>query len=151
MKSRMLTALCVPALLCAGLVSAQAQNAANTAEPTATAPAVKMEMQPAGKYTGQQAPDEWRSSKIVGLNVYNAKNEKIGDINDLILAGNGKAEHAIVGVGGFLGMNEKNVAIPFTELKFSRKDDGSIHIMFDSTKEALQGAPNYVFYQPKRG
>ena len=61
---------------------------------------------------------EWRASKLVGVNVYNEANEKIGDINDVILDKSGKAEKVILGVGGFLGMGEHDVAVPFDKLKF---------------------------------
>jgi sporulation protein YlmC with PRC-barrel domain len=61
---------------------------------------------------------EWRASKLVGVNVYNDANEKIGDINDVILDKSGKASKVILGVGGFLGMGEHNVAVPFEKLKW---------------------------------
>ena len=54
---------------------------------------------------------EWRASKLVGVNVYNDANEKIGDINDVILDKAGKVENVILGVGGFLGMGEHYVAV----------------------------------------
>ena len=46
---------------------------------------------------------EWRASKLVGVDVYNEANEKIGDINEIILDKSGKAANVILGVGGFLG------------------------------------------------
>jgi sporulation protein YlmC with PRC-barrel domain len=61
---------------------------------------------------------EWRASKLVGVNVYNEANEKIGDINDIILDKSGKAEKVILGVGGFLGMGEHYVAVAFEKLKW---------------------------------
>jgi sporulation protein YlmC with PRC-barrel domain len=61
---------------------------------------------------------EWRASKLAGVNVYNEANEKIGDINDVILDKSGKAEKVILGVGGFLGMGEHLVAVPFDKIKW---------------------------------
>jgi sporulation protein YlmC with PRC-barrel domain len=61
---------------------------------------------------------EWRASKLVGVNVYNEANEKIGDINDVILDKSGKTSKVILGVGGFLGMGEYYVAVPFEKLKW---------------------------------
>jgi sporulation protein YlmC with PRC-barrel domain len=61
---------------------------------------------------------EWRASKLVGLNVYNQANEKIGDINEVILDKSGKVAKVILGVGGFLGMGEHDVAVPFDKLKW---------------------------------
>ena len=56
---------------------------------------------------------QWRGSKLVGLNVYGAENQKIGDINEVIIDRQGQAKAIVIGVGGFLGLGEKNVAIPF--------------------------------------
>ncbi|MDN4986257.1 PRC-barrel domain-containing protein [Bradyrhizobium sp. WYCCWR 13022] len=64
---------------------------------------------------------EWRASKLVGVNVYNNSNEKIGDINDLILDSSGRVASVVIGVGGFLGMGEHNVAVTFDQLKFSKE------------------------------
>ena len=61
---------------------------------------------------------EWRGSKLAGVNVYNEANEKIGDINDVILDKSGKVENVVLGVGGFLGMGEHYVAVPFDKLKW---------------------------------
>lgn len=64
---------------------------------------------------------EWRASKLVGVNVYNNSNEKIGDINDLILDANGRVANVVIGVGGFLGMGEHNVAVAYDQLKFAKE------------------------------
>lgn len=60
----------------------------------------------------------WRSSKMVGLNVYNDANDKLGSISDLLLDKNGMIKAAVIGVGGFLGVGERLVAVPFDKLKF---------------------------------
>ena len=64
---------------------------------------------------------EWRASKLVGVNVYNGANEKIGDINDVILDKAGKVENVILGIGGFLGMGEHYVAVAYDKLKWSNE------------------------------
>ena len=61
----------------------------------------------------------WRASKMVGLSVYNEKNESLGSINDFLTDKNGKITAVIIGVGGFLGVGEHLVAIPFEKVKFS--------------------------------
>jgi sporulation protein YlmC with PRC-barrel domain len=61
---------------------------------------------------------EWRASKLVGVNVYNEANEKIGDINEVILDKSGKTANVILGVGGFLGMGEHYVAVAYDKLKW---------------------------------
>src|SRR4051812_34335396 len=66
-------------------------------------------------------PGQWRASKLSGVNVYNDNNEKIGDISDVILDKSGKAENVIIGVGGFLGMGEHLVAVPFDKIKWANE------------------------------
>lgn len=61
----------------------------------------------------------WRASKLVGLSVYNDKNESVGSINDMLTDKNGKVVAVIIGVGGFLGVGEHLVAVPFEKVKFS--------------------------------
>jgi sporulation protein YlmC with PRC-barrel domain len=61
---------------------------------------------------------QWRSSKLIGVNVYNDNNDKIGDIQELIVDKSGKVENVVLGVGGFLGMGEHYVAVPMDKLKW---------------------------------
>lgn len=67
------------------------------------------------------ASGQWRASKLAGVNVYNEQNEKIGDINDIIIDSSGKVDGAVVSVGGFLGMGEHDVKIPLSQIKFSNE------------------------------
>jgi len=61
----------------------------------------------------------WQGSKLIGLNVYDTQNEKIGDIKEILMDKDGKAEQVAIGVGGFLGMGEHDVAVKWSDLKFS--------------------------------
>jgi len=70
-------------------------------------------------YITQERPDVWRSSKLVNLNVYNQNNEKVGDVNDVLVNRDGRVEAVVIGVGGFLGIGEHNVAVPFGALQWS--------------------------------
>ena len=60
----------------------------------------------------------WRASKLVGLSVYNDNNESLGSINDLLMDKDGNIKGVVLGVGGFLGVGEHLVAIPFDKMKF---------------------------------
>lgn len=60
----------------------------------------------------------WRTSKVVGLSVYNDNNESIGSINDLLMDKSGNIKAVVLGVGGFLGVGEHLVAMPFDKVKF---------------------------------
>ena len=61
---------------------------------------------------------DWRTSKVVGLGVYNDDNESIGSINDLLTDRNGTIKAVVLGVGGFLGMGAHLVAVPYDKIKF---------------------------------
>jgi sporulation protein YlmC with PRC-barrel domain len=73
-------------------------------------------------------------------NVYDPQDNEIGDVNDVLLNKSGQVTAVIVGVGGFLGVGEKDVAVPFTALAFKEKD-GKRYLVMNATKEALQSAP----------
>jgi ribosomal 30S subunit maturation factor RimM len=61
---------------------------------------------------------EWRASKRAGVDVYNEANEKIGDVNEVILDRSGKVANVILGVGGLLGLGEHYLAVAFDRLKW---------------------------------
>ena len=62
--------------------------------------------------------EEWRSSKLIGLNVYNDQNEKLGDISEILLDKSGKVDGVVIGVGGFLGMGQHDIKVEMSKLKF---------------------------------
>ena len=62
--------------------------------------------------------DQWRASKLIGLNVYNDQNEKLGDISEILLDKSGKVDGVVIGVGGFLGMGQHDIKVDMAKLKF---------------------------------
>lgn len=60
----------------------------------------------------------WRASKLVGLAVYNESNEKLGDISELLLDNSGKVNAVVIGIGGFLGVGQHDIAVSFDQLKW---------------------------------
>ena len=83
-------------------------------------------------------------SDYYNQSVYDTKDNKVGDVNDLLVDKDGKVSAVIIGVGGFLGAGEKNVAVPFNALKLTDKN-GKRYLVMDTTKEALEKAPGYTF------
>jgi len=79
----------------------------------------------------------WRSSKLVGLNVYNDSNESLGSINDILTDKSGNIKAVVIGVGGFLGVGEHLVAVTFDKVKFV---DDPIAYTGASTSPATGGA-----------
>jgi sporulation protein YlmC with PRC-barrel domain len=110
------------ALLATTLITAPAlaqtnQPAGSTAAPPAGSTAAPTQMG-GGNWMTQEQPGQWRASKLEGLDVYNQNNEKIGDISELLVDSSGKIQAVVVGIGGFLGIGERDVAIPFDQIKF---------------------------------
>lgn len=63
----------------------------------------------------------WQGSKLISMNVYNEQNEKIGTIKELMVDKSGNIASAVIGVGGFLGIGERDVAVKFADLKWSNE------------------------------
>jgi uncharacterized membrane protein YkoI len=103
-------------LLTTALITAPAL-AQTTSGPNTNQPAGRTQATP-GQFMSQESPDQWRGSKLVGLTVYGPNNERIGDINEVLVDRNGKVDAVVIGVGGFLGIGEKDVALPFNQVKF---------------------------------
>ena len=98
----------------AGLVgSALLATVAFAQTPTATTDSAKPAAASDSSFQGN-----WRTSKVVGLSVYNDNNESLGSINDLLTDKSGNIKAVVVGVGGFLGVGEHLVAVPFDKIKF---------------------------------
>jgi hypothetical protein len=77
------------------------------------------------RFVGQQQPGQWLASKLIGTTVVGANNESIGDVNDVLMDRNGHAVGVIIGVGGFLGIGEKDVAVSFNQLEFTSRSSGN--------------------------
>src|SRR5580704_11759158 len=71
------------------------------------------------QFIPKASPGEWRASKLVGVALYGPDNQSIGKVNDVIIDGSGSVKAVVVGVGGFLGVGQKDVALPFNEVKWS--------------------------------
>lgn len=106
------------ALLGTVLVSAPA--VAQTSPPAAptTAPSAQTQTMNTATWMTQMQPGQWRASQLRGLSVYNTNNERIGEIDELLVDNSGKIQAAVIGVGGFLGIGEHRVAVPLDQMTF---------------------------------
>ena len=95
-----------------GLLAALLSTTALSQSQFPAAPAVSPKAAPMAQ-TGNS-----RASKVIGVNVYNDQNEKLGDIEEILLDPSGKVAGVVLGVGGFLGMGEHNVLVSFDKLKW---------------------------------
>ena len=89
--------------------------------------------------------DEMFSSKVKGLNVYNQKNESVGEITDIAIK-NHQVDALILSVGGFLGMGERYVAVSpsSVNIRYDSKNDKWLASM-NTSKEALKAAPEFKY------
>jgi sporulation protein YlmC with PRC-barrel domain len=104
-ENTMLTKYLAAAVMCSALCVAPAMAQNTTKSDTTTAQSAS-------------AMGLWQTSKLINMNVYNAQNEKIGDIKELMLKKDGNIEFVVIGVGGFLGIGERDVAVKFSEVKW---------------------------------
>jgi len=100
--------------LVGGLLTAALMSSTALAQ-TSTAPAPATKTEAAAP---KLSTPHWRSSKLIGVNIYNEQNEKLGDINEIILDKDGKAQGYVIGVGGFLGMGEHDIFVEPGKIKF---------------------------------
>jgi sporulation protein YlmC with PRC-barrel domain len=81
-------------------------------------------------------------------NVYDPSDNKIGDVADLLVEKDGKIVAAMVAVGGFLGIGEKDVAVPFDAMRLTKKDN-KWYLVLNTTKDALKSAPGFKYDREK--
>jgi hypothetical protein len=90
----------------------------------------------------REVADGWSAKRqILGHAVFNDQNEKIGAVDDIIIAPDKSVTYAIIGVGGFLGVARHNVAIRVNQLKV----DGDKLVLPGATKDALKQAPEFEY------
>lgn len=95
-------------------------------------------------FIAEQAKNQWLASKnLIGAKVTGPTNETVGSINDLVIEHDGNVTAAVIGVGGFLGIGQKNVAVPFKALELSRDGDNNDKIAMAFTKDQLKQAPDF--------
>ena len=126
------------------------------------------------KYITRQAPSDWTAEALIGRTVENANGDNLGEINNVIINEKGDVVAVVIGVGGFLGIGEKNVGVPFDALDFKtaeamrdRTDNTTreekaeqkkesmaarfdtehqdIRIVLNTTKEDLETAPAFAW------
>ncbi|MDF1598211.1 PRC-barrel domain-containing protein [Mesorhizobium sp. YIM 152430] len=90
---------------------------------------------------GPQPIEGHLASNIIGENVYNGVGddaENIGTVNDIVLDANGQASLVVVGVGGFLGLGQKDVALEYETLEWAQREDGTTWLVASTTREQLE-------------
>jgi sporulation protein YlmC with PRC-barrel domain len=99
-------------------------------------------------FLAKQQTGEWLSHRLVGTKVLNAQAEEIGEVKDVVVDAKGAVTAVVVGVGGFLGIPEKLVAVPFDAIHVGEVVQSSRVVVLDTTKDALKAAPTYAATDP---
>jgi hypothetical protein len=160
----MFKTLMISAAVSALMVSGALAQADMSQKPAAKTDAAPVD---SAKFISAQSPDQWVFSKFKGTDVIGPDNAQVGNINDMLFDKNGKIVGLIVGVGGFLGIGEKNVAIDMSAFQpvpvdtgsssgaggnsaiTSRNDDPTVvKLKVSWTKEQLKNAPDFQYYKP---
>ena len=141
-----------------------AQSETPTAPPAKDQSAAPKESTSASeaKFITSQGADQWVFTKFRGSDVLGSDNARIGSVNDLLFDGTGKIIGMVVGVGGFLGIGTKNVAIDMSAFnavpaESGSKDNGptgnandptNVKLKVAWTKDQLKEAPDFEYYKP---
>jgi hypothetical protein len=160
MLKQLMVSAAVSALMITGAM-AQADTPKADAKPAETA------AKPAdtAKFLSSQSTDQWVFSKFKGTDVLGPDNAQVGDVNDFLFDKNGKILAFIVGVGGFLGIGEKSVAIDMSAFEVVPASTGSttgaggapamgaddptnVKLKVTWTKDQLKNAPDFQYYKP---
>jgi sporulation protein YlmC with PRC-barrel domain len=155
MIRKLLATTAIATLVSTGAFAQATTEPAPATPPAATeaAPAATDAAPSGGAVTEAQTTGEGQlASNLIGENVYNGTGddaETIGDVNDLVLSPEGQIEAIVIGVGGFLGIGEKDVAVDYSTIDWAERD-GDRWIVISATAEQLKELPAFdrAPYQP---
>ena len=111
--------------------------------PDKSANAPDKSLEKSAQFLNEQKTDDILASTIIGQPAVNSQDEGVGDVNDLVTDRSGKILAALIGVGGFLGIGEKDVAVRFEDLKLIRDENNNTKVVLNVSKETLASAPDY--------
>jgi len=110
-------------------------------------PALAQDAEPQSQpveFLAKQSDSQDLASRFMGTPVVSPKGEALGKVNDMALNPAGQVEVIVIGVGGFLGIAEKNVGVAYDSLARQSSEDGQTQLVLDATKGDLTDAPEYL-------
>jgi sporulation protein YlmC with PRC-barrel domain len=139
-EEKLMSKLVRAAIVSFTLAASPLALAQTSPSPPSTAPSTGSSAQPQW-YSHQGG--EMRASKLIGTSVKNSAGETIGDVNDVVLGKDGKVAAVVIGVGGFLGLGERQVAVKFESLGLNMGADQKTVATLNATKDSLSAAPEW--------
>jgi sporulation protein YlmC with PRC-barrel domain len=97
----------------------------------------------ADRFLSAQQSSDYLASTLIGETVVNAKNETIGDINDLVTDKDGNVIAVLVRAGSFLGIGGKDIGVPFKDLNIARDANNDLTVLLNVDQDAIAAAPDY--------
>ena len=155
MLTKLLTVTAVSALMLSPALAQTsptppAGSTAPAATPATPTPAPAASGSMGAQFVAKQDTSHWLASKFMGTDVMGADNQKIGDVNDMLFDKDGKISAVLVGVGGFLGIGEKNVAIDLKSFQWDTGDASDMNddkLKLSMTRDQLKDAPAFEAYK----
>jgi sporulation protein YlmC with PRC-barrel domain len=129
----------------AGSVAAQQSNSTTSSAATSAAVPSGAPATPDLAVASVKLQGGLRISKLLGSSVYNDQNEKIGSVDDLIMKDDNRIVMAVISVGGFLGIGNKLVAVPYDHLHLEMNKDESKIMMPGASKDSLASMPTFTY------
>jgi sporulation protein YlmC with PRC-barrel domain len=126
------------------LTSAAIAQTPDQKQPAPSAPAPSAATAAKAQAITEQKPDQLLASKFKGTDVMGNNNEKIGDVSDILFDKDGKVLAYVVGVGGFLGIGSKDVALsPASFQIMPATDKESMKLKLSMTKDELKSTAEF--------
>lgn len=116
---------------------------------TMQTPARPQSTTPSATSADMTSTEAFRTSKLIGTNVKNNDGDTIGEMEDLIISSGDQMLQAILSVGGFLGIGERHVAIPFKDLKVTHVNNNP-EVFYQATKAELEGMPKFSYDESEK-
>ena len=102
------------------------------------------------RFVKAQQAEEMLASTLLGTSVYNGENQSLGEINDILFDADGQLRTVVIGVGGFLGIAERDVAVPWKALGVSQDENQDLMLRLDVSREQLENAPEFESVEDRR-
>ncbi len=134
------------AVLAIVIASVPAASAQTSSSPSTPAPGALSSGASTGSasFLTRQTGDQMLVSDLMDMSVYGPDGQSIGEINDVLLDRMGNVVAVVIGVGGFLGIGEKDVAVPYQSLQMSRTGTNVDRVVLSSSRNDLANAPAFV-------
>ncbi len=124
----------------AGTTAAPAATGGQAAAPADTSKQVAT----TDKFLSQQQDGQILVSDIMGQTIYDGSGNNLGSVNDVVLDKDGKIVAVVIGVGGFLGIGQKNVAVSMAAINESTDENGKLKLVLNASKDEIDHAPAFV-------